>query len=769
VRQPSGRLTWVFTVSLISSIVLPVVTNVASGGLTDLARRYSWVVWVVTVLLGLVVAATQAKGIQRLRHGLSTDEQRGLAVHHLARVVEDEWRAEAATRELRQLDPLRLVWSWSADSPPSALAGVDQAHLAGSRNLADLGRLWRKLPRRQLVLVGEPGSGKSTAAMICTLRLVEQVANGDPVPVLLGVSSWDPRTETLHYWMARQIYTRYTFLKDPGRYGHDPVTRLLAEFRIVPVLDGLDEMPPQLLEAAFASLDGILGEGAPLIVTCRKREFAAARRAFERPLGSAAVVEVDPVDVNDAIDYLAGPDGLADPRWRRLADALRGDPQSGATTALTSPLLVGLGRWVYSAPGSSPEELAAYADPVDVENHVLDAMIPRAYADRPRSPDSVGELRSVYGSAQARRWLTFIARRMDRLDSYDLRWWEVIRWPRFLVYCAVLTLAATVIPLVALIVVGAVAAIAGALQGDTAAAHSLPEDSGVGVAVGAALSLLLPAMILTVLAVWVTGGFRRRAQPTPHASLRTMVGYAGRGLLAGALVGLVLGGIIDFLLVGASKLQIVTSEPPLGSVETAIALLVGPGVGLFLGLSFGPVVGVLRSFRVPETGLRSATPRSSIAGAARMAATAAVLIPVLLAATPSLIVGAAFSVAELAASGFVFDGGQNTFIGSGAFVAAIVLFLLLTYGMPALLLSSQWIRFRLVAGYYAGTGRLPWRLLRFLDDAHRRGVLRREGPVYQFRHAHLQDRLAAGSVMPTTRTVRWEKAQRRHLRERSSL
>ncbi|MFI9817888.1 NACHT domain-containing protein [Saccharothrix variisporea] len=37
---------------------------------------------------------------------------------------------------------------------------------------------------------------------------------------------------------------------------------------------------------------------------------------------------------------------------------------------------------------------------------------------------------------------------------------------------------------------------------------------------------------------------------------------------------------------------------------------------------------------------------------------------------------------------------------------------------------------------------VPWRLGRFLEDAHRRGVLRVVGPVYQFRHATLHDRLA---------------------------
>ncbi|TMR04771.1 hypothetical protein ETD83_08155 [Actinomadura soli] len=40
-------------------------------------------------------------------------------------------------------------------------------------------------------------------------------------------------------------------------------------------------------------------------------------------------------------------------------------------------------------------------------------------------------------------------------------------------------------------------------------------------------------------------------------------------------------------------------------------------------------------------------------------------------------------------------------------------------------------------------GRLPRRLMPFLDDAHRLGLLRTAGPVYQFRHAYLHDHLAA--------------------------
>jgi hypothetical protein len=65
----------------------------------------------------------------------------------------------------------------------------------------------------------------------------------------------------------------------------------------------------------------------------------------------------------------------------------------------------------------------------------------------------------------------------------------------------------------------------------------------------------------------------------------------------------------------------------------------------------------------------------------------------------------------------------------------------LTVGVAGVV-SRAWGNFCLVRVWLALRGHLPWRLMRFLDDAHRRGVLRQTGAVYQFRHARLQDQLA---------------------------
>jgi hypothetical protein len=55
--------------------------------------------------------------------------------------------------------------------------------------------------------------------------------------------------------------------------------------------------------------------------------------------------------------------------------------------------------------------------------------------------------------------------------------------------------------------------------------------------------------------------------------------------------------------------------------------------------------------------------------------------------------------------------------------------------------SMTWVA-SLAFVQFAARRRTPVRLVRFLEDARDRNVLRTVGPVYQFRHARLQDRLA---------------------------
>jgi hypothetical protein len=56
--------------------------------------------------------------------------------------------------------------------------------------------------------------------------------------------------------------------------------------------------------------------------------------------------------------------------------------------------------------------------------------------------------------------------------------------------------------------------------------------------------------------------------------------------------------------------------------------------------------------------------------------------------------------------------------------------------------SGRWWAVTVATARHAANGRLPGDLAAFLDDAHRLGLLRAVGAVYQFRHAELQDHFA---------------------------
>jgi len=59
-------------------------------------------------------------------------------------------------------------------------------------DVGEITAAFRGLPPRQLVVLGEPGAGKSVLAVLLTRGLLGERRPDDPVPVLLPVASWNP-------------------------------------------------------------------------------------------------------------------------------------------------------------------------------------------------------------------------------------------------------------------------------------------------------------------------------------------------------------------------------------------------------------------------------------------------------------------------------------------------------------------------------------------------------------------------------------------------
>jgi Major Facilitator Superfamily len=233
--------------------------------------------------------------------------------------------------------------------------------------------------------------------MLRTVRgIVENHASGDPVPVFVPMTSWNPKYDSLRAWLEKQVPIDYPGLGASVTMGDKRTTliaMLLDEQKIMPILDGLDEMPVGAQVEAINKLnEAFTAPARPLrlVVTCRTRDYQqAVGNADEgwnpNPVGAAAAIELHTLDPDKVSSYLAGRGD--DRRWATVDTQLR-RPGSGLATALNTPLYASLASEIYNpsrrpARGKlrKPEELCTLGDVRSVHHYLLDEFIPAMYAD----------------------------------------------------------------------------------------------------------------------------------------------------------------------------------------------------------------------------------------------------------------------------------------------------------------------------------------------------------------------------------------------------
>jgi NACHT domain len=371
-------------------------------------------------LAGLVVSAwslrvTILQSRQPPTTPVDEDARLDAAATRLAEGVTAQWEAEAGLRALRWPTPLRLAWESTARpvaAPAETITGapvtgrVVRLRLRG--HLDEVADKFLALPHRRLVVLGEPGAGKTVLAMLLTLELLARRRPDQPVPVLLGLSSWNPTGEHLHTWLARRISQDYPALESPI-YGPAASEKLVTSGRVLPVLDGLDELPERLLATAIRELDRARAD-RPLVITCRSQEYQSAVAAGGTVLAAAAVVELQQITAVEAIRRLRATAAPISGRWDPVAAHLATALDGALAAALSTPLMVELARTIYTAPDRDPSELVDLVEgggQAAVERHLLDGFVPAAYANLPPAPNTPApRLRRPPSPDLACRWLT---------------------------------------------------------------------------------------------------------------------------------------------------------------------------------------------------------------------------------------------------------------------------------------------------------------------------------------------------------------------------
>ena len=286
--------------------------------------------------------------------------------------------------------------------------------------LKDVGIYFRRQQTRRLLVLGEPGAGKTVTVVHLVLdelehrkTLTDAVRADEPVPVRVNATGWDASTD-FTTWMARQLAIDY---------GLNPrVARALVDAgRILPVLDGLDEMdPPEakpvLGRAALDRLNKLPWRNRAVVVTCRSTVYTSIRALRdESGLLFATAVTLQPLSAADIYFYLEkyrDEFERAEAEWAPVIDQL--DRRDGVlATALRTPWLLSLAAMALKrGRHEKAVELAACRDTAEVSQRLFESLIPAAVEAIPEADST-----PTYSEEEVQRWLHTLAQYLERRRS----------------------------------------------------------------------------------------------------------------------------------------------------------------------------------------------------------------------------------------------------------------------------------------------------------------------------------------------------------------
>ncbi len=579
-----------------------------------------------------------------------------------------------------------------------------------------------------LLVVGEPGSGKTTF-ILDVMRETLDEANGNPeypIPVFLNLGTWHRRHEKLDGWIVQEIHLKY---KVPNA----TVQTWLDDDALFLVLDGLDEVRNDMRLGCMEAIDAFrLDHWVPLIIAGRTSALAEIEK---RPRVFGAV-ELQPLSQQQIVSYLTAV-GVEPEQLARLLD------QDVLTPAVApTPLMLNL---LLNAYQDSVRPQTAEQGSLELERATLGVFMERAMM---RYSDTL-----PYHPARFRCQLHWIARKMTEqnqpilmVEDLQPSWfpdgnmrlaYQVLSlFVAALVVGAVFGIASWLwtlqeLPHVrrALVAGFALSAASGMMFGllrvrpiigaaVSGSIFGLTLGYGYGVVFNAQTGIIvgLSGGILAALLFWAMARVLYQYSPQtwdwvlPTERLGWTLRHSMRYGLVGFVAGAALGGVLGYV--------------TLPQMTVAAALSFGLATAALAAILSGiRPAGIRKRIAVNQAILDSIRNALLIGTATTIAvalpiaylATTWNVLPVFYIPLPPAIAGALLGIA----------------LGSG-------------FGVVAGLVFGGWAALQhiILRAQLSLTGNLPWNLARFLEWCTRMGIMRRVGGGHIFAHAFVQEYVA---------------------------
>ncbi|HAG84511.1 MAG TPA: hypothetical protein DCL61_25985 [Cyanobacteria bacterium UBA12227] len=244
---------------------------------------------------------------------------------------------------------------------------------------------------RTLLILGEPGAGKTTTLLKLTRDLLNRSEQGLDyrIPVVFNLSSWADKKQAIGYWLVEEMTSKYQIPKSI-------VGDWLEREELLLLLDGLDEVKAEYRESCVAALNDFHQNYPPPMVVCSRikdYEQLSNRLNFQSAI---YLKSLTPEQIRYYLDTI-------NTDLTGLRAFIAGD--TALQELAKSPLMLNIMVLAYE--GVALEELPKPEVMEERRKQLFDAYIKRMF----RRPTRF-KIEQYYSEVQSIRWLTWLAKRM---------------------------------------------------------------------------------------------------------------------------------------------------------------------------------------------------------------------------------------------------------------------------------------------------------------------------------------------------------------------
>ena len=151
-----------------------------------------------------------------------------------------------------------------------------------------------------LLILGEPGSGKTMALLQLAEKLLADATHDPlvPIPVIFNLSSWAIEQKPLKEWILEELWLQYQLTQESGEI-------LVHNNRLSYLLDGLDEIPESARNNCIEALNEFKAKYVSGLVLCsRTKEY----KALAQRVNVGMAVQIEPLTERQVEAYLTRPE-----------------------------------------------------------------------------------------------------------------------------------------------------------------------------------------------------------------------------------------------------------------------------------------------------------------------------------------------------------------------------------------------------------------------------------------------------------------------------